>query len=257
MSKVAAVFNRPNFPIVDHYTFALGGDGCMMEGISSEAFSLAGTLGLSKLIVLYDSNRISIEGSTEIGCGCPAKQGTAAAHGEPLGEKNVEELKKNLGWDHPRESFYIPNEVCNHYEELAKTGIDAEAKWDDMFAAYSAKYPELNEQWERYHDLIDAAKILKDDEFWKYDDKPQATRNLSGIMINRIKDILPQLIGGSADLAPSNKTYMKDAGDFSAEDRGGRNLHFGVRELRLQRLHQADGTARRADEIAGDVCLDA
>jgi transketolase len=284
-AHLASIFNKQGYPIVDHYTFALGGDGCMMEGISSEAFSLAGSLGLGKLIVLYDSNKISIEGSTDIaftenvqkrmeafgfqtitvddgndlaaiGCaieeakadtkhpsfitvktqigyGCPAKQGKASAHGEPLGEENVKALKENLGWPKPEESFYIPEEVYAHYSELAKKGESAETEWNRLFDAYVAEFPEQRKLWDKFHHAPDAKALLEDDGFWAYEDKPQATRNLSGTMINRLKNIMPQLIGGSADLAPSNKTHMKDAGDFSREDYAGRNLHFGVRELAM------------------------
>ncbi|WP_294160493.1 transketolase [uncultured Selenomonas sp.] len=284
-AHLAATFNKPSYPIVDHYTFALGGDGCMMEGISSEAFSLAGTLGLSKLIVLYDSNRISIEGSTdiafrenvqermkafgfqtitvedgndlaaigaaieeakadkehpsfitvktEIGYGCPAKQGKASAHGEPLGVENVKALKENLGWPEPDKSFNIPADVYEHYNELAKKGAEAEEAWNKLFADYAAKFPEAKALWDKFHAPVDADALLDDEAFWAYEDKPQATRGLSGIMINRLKDKLPNLFGGSADLAPSNKTNMKDAGDFSKEDYKGRNLHFGVREFAM------------------------
>ena len=284
-AHLAATFNKPGYDIVDHYTFALGGDGCMMEGISSEAFSLAGTLGLSKLIILYDSNRISIEGSTdiafrenvqkrmeafgfqtitvedgndlaaigkaieeakadkehpsfitvktEIGYGCPAKQGKASAHGEPLGVENVKALKENLGWPEPDKSFNIPDDVYAHYAELAKKGAAAEEAWNKLFADYAAKFPEAKALWDKFHAPVDAKALLSDEEFWAYEDKPQATRGLSGIMINRLKDKLPQLIGGSADLAPSNKTNMKDEGDFSKENYKGRNLHFGVREFAM------------------------
>ena len=284
-AHLAATFNKPGYPIVDHYTFALGGDGCMMEGISSEAFSLAGTLGLSKLIILYDSNNISIEGNTniafrenvqkrmeafgfqtitvedgndlaaigkaieeakadkehpsfitvktQIGYGCPAKQGKASAHGEPLGVENVKALKENLGWPEPDKSFNIPDDVYAHYAELAKKGAAAEDAWNKLFADYAAKFPEAKALWDKFHAPVDAKALLTDEEFWAYEDKPQATRGLSGIMINRLKDKLPQLFGGSADLAPSNKTNMKDEGDFSKEDYKGRNLHFGVREFAM------------------------
>ena len=284
-AHLASMFNRPGYPVVDHYTFALGGDGCMMEGISSEAFSLAGTLGLSKLIILYDSNRISIEGSTdiafrenvqkrmeafgfqtitvedgndlaaigkaieeakadkehpsfitvktEIGYGCPAKQGKASAHGEPLGVENVKALKENLGWPEPDKSFNIPDDVYAHYAELAKKGAEAEEAWNKLFSDYAAKFPEAKALWDKFHAPVDAKALLSDEEFWAYEDKPQATRGLSGIMINRLKDKLPQLFGGSADLAPSNKTNMKDEGDFSKENYKGRNLHFGVREFAM------------------------
>ncbi len=283
-AHLASVFNKEGFPVVDHYTYVLGGDGCMMEGISSEAFSLAGTLGLSKLIVLYDSNQISIEGSTDIaftedvkkrfeafgfqtlvvedgnnleeigkaieeakadttrptmitvktqiGYGCPAKQGKASAHGEPLGVDNVAALKENLGFPVDKD-FYVPEEVYANYKALAEEKAKAEDAWNALFAQYCESYPEMKALWDQYHDTHAADKLIDDEAFWAYEDKPEATRNLSGVMINRIKDILPNLIGGSADLAPSNKTNMAGAGDFSKEDYSGRNLHFGVREIAM------------------------
>lgn len=285
-AHLASVFNKENYPVVDHYTYVLGGDGCMMEGISSEAFSLAGTLGLDKLIVLYDSNRISIEGSTdiaftenvqkrmeafgfqtilvedgndlaaigaaieeakadtkrpsfitirtEIGYGCPAKQGKASAHGEPLGAENVEALKKNLGWE-SMEPFYVPQEVYEHFSRAAEDMADVEAAWNVMFAAYCEEYPEMEALWNQYFNGRQeiADKLMADESFWANSEKPEATRNLSGKVINKLKDMMPNLIGGSADLAPSNKTNMSGVGDFSKEDRTGRNLHFGVRELAM------------------------
>lgn len=283
-AHLAAKFNKEGYPVVDHYTYVLGGDGCMMEGISSEAFSLAGTLGLGKLIVFYDSNRISIEGSTDIaftedvrkrfeafgfqtlvvedgnnleeihaavaeakadktrpamimvktqiGFGCPAKQGKASAHGEPLGEENVLAMKENLGWP-SMEPFYVPEEVYENYRQIAAQKAKAEDAWNSMFAEYCAKYPEMKEAWDREFDMDIAKGLLEDEAFWSYEDKPEATRNLSGMVLNRLKDKVPNLIGGAADLAPSTKTYMKDMGDFSKENRLGRNLHFGVRELAM------------------------
>ncbi len=283
-AHLAAVFNKENYPVVDHYTYVLGGDGCMMEGISSEAFSLAGTLGLSKLIVLYDSNKISIEGGTDIaftedvrkrfeafgfqtlvvedgnnieeigkaieeakadktrptmitvktkiGYGCPAKEGKASAHGEPLGADNVAALKENLGWP-SQEPFYVPDEVYANYKEKAKKGAQAEEAWNKLFADYCNAYPQMKKLWDEYFDENAADKVLNDDDFWSYEDKPQATRNLSGIQINKLKNILPNLMGGSADLAPSTKTYMSDMGDFSKDNYAGRNMHFGVRELAM------------------------
>jgi len=283
-AHLAAVFNKDNYPVVDHYTYVLGGDGCMMEGISSEAFSLAGTLGLSKLIVLYDSNKISIEGGTDIaftedvkkrfeafgfqtlvvedgnnieeigkaieeakadktrptmitvktkiGYGCPAKEGKASAHGEPLGADNVTALKENLGWP-SQEPFYVPDEVYANYKEKAKKGAEAEAAWNKLFAEYCEAYPEMKKLWDEYFDENAADKVLNDENFWSYEDKPQATRNLSGIQINKLKNMLPNLMGGSADLAPSTKTYMSDMGDFSKDNYAGRNMHFGVRELAM------------------------
>lgn len=283
-AHLASVFNKENYPIVDHYTYVLGGDGCMMEGISSEAFSLAGTLGLGKLIVLYDSNQISIEGSTDIaftedvqkrmeafgfqtltvedgndlaaigaaieeakaddkrpsfitiktqiGYGCPAKQGKASAHGEPLGADNVEAMKDFLGWP-SKEPFYVPDEVYENFKNAAEQKAETEAAWNVLFAAYCQEFPEMEALWEKFHNADAGEALLSDETLWETGDKADATRNLSGKMINRLKDLLPNLVGGSADLAPSNKTNMKDAGDFSKENPAGRNLHFGVRELAM------------------------
>ena len=281
---LAAVFNKENYPVVDHYTYVLGGDGCMMEGISSEAFSLAGTMGLSKLIVLYDSNRISIEGSTdlafrenveermkafgfqtitvedgtnldaiglaieaakadterpsfitiktEIGYGCPAKQGKASAHGEPLGVDNVKAMRETLGWPY-EEPFFEPDEVYAHFAKLAEEKAETEAAWNVMFAAYCQEYPEMEALWEKYHSGVDADSLMNNEKLWLEQEKPEATRSLSGKMINLLKDEIPGMIGGSADLGPSNKTEMKGEGDFSAENPAGRNIHFGVRELAM------------------------
>jgi len=282
-AHLGAIFNKEGYPVVDHYTFVLGGDGCMMEGITSEAMSLAGTLGLGKLIVLYDSNNISIEGSTDIaftedvkkrfeafgfqtlvvedgnnleeigaaieaakadltrpsmitiktkiGYGSP-KEGKASAHGEPLGEDNVKAMKENFGWP-SLEPFYVPDEVYDHYKELAKSGAKAQEEWNAMFEEYCKKYPEMKELWDKYHDENIAKDLINNEEFWAYADKPEATRNLSGQVLNRLKNYLPNLIGGAADLAPSTKTYMSDMGDFSKDNYAGRNLHFGVRELAM------------------------
>ncbi|WP_124067886.1 transketolase [Clostridium sp. E02] len=284
-SHLAAVFNKEDYPVVDHYTYVLGGDGCMMEGISSESFSLAGTLGLGKLIVFYDSNQISIEGSTEIaftedvqkrmeafhfqtitvedgnditaigraieeakadtehpsfitiktqiGYGCPAKQGKASAHGEPLGADNITALKENLGWP-SMEPFYVPDEVYSHYKKLAEEKAEIEAAWKVMFAAYCQEYPEMETLWAAYYDPDAGENAIKAcEDFWKKPEKADATRNLSGQVLNRIKNCMPNLIGGSADLAPSNKTNMSEVGDYSKNNRSGRNMHFGVRELSM------------------------
>lgn len=283
-THMAAVFNKEEYPVVDHYTYVLGGDGCMMEGISSEAFSLAGTLGLGKLIVIYDSNKISIEGSTDIaftenvqkrmeafgfqlitvedgndlasigaaieeakadttrpsfitvktqiGYGCPAKQGKASAHGEPLGADNIDGMKANLEWP-SQEPFFVPQEVYDHFNEIAAQKAEAEAAWNVMFAAYCEEFPEMEALWNQYHAPVDADKLYNNEEFWAQNEKPDATRNLSGKMINKLKLMVPNLIGGSADLAPSNKTNMSDVGDYSKDNRLGRNMHFGVRELAM------------------------
>lgn len=273
-------FNKPGYEVVNHNTYAIVGDGCLMEGISGEASSLAGTLGLGKLIVLYDSNNISIEGDTDIafredvakryeaynwqvikvndgndieaienaieeakrettkpsmiivknkiGFGCPAKQGKASAHGEPLGAENVKAMKENLGWK--QEDFYVPSEVYSNMDNYIKAGVEKERSWNNLFEDYKNEYPELAEEYSKWMaEEIDSEALLNNEEFWSFD-KEMATRESSGIIINRLANLIPNLIGGSADLAPSNKTYMSEKGDFSAEDRSGRNLHFGVRE---------------------------
>ena len=141
-------------------------------------------------------------------------------------------LKENLGWP-SMEPFYVPAEVYANYRAISEAHAKEEDAWNEMFAEYCSKYPEMKELFDRYYDESAADKLIDDEEFWKFADKPEATRNLSGMVINRIKDILPNFVGGSADLAPSNKTYMKDAKDFSKEDYSGRNFHFGVRELAM------------------------
>ncbi|HHW66373.1 transketolase [Defluviitalea raffinosedens] len=277
---LAAHFNRPNYNIVDHYTFVLAGDGCMMEGISSEAASLAGTLKLGKLIVLYDSNNISIEGQTDIaftenvgkrfeafhwqvltvedgndidainkaieeakketerptlieiktqiGYGVPAKQGKASAHGEPLGADNITAMKEFLGWD-ADEEFHVPSAVRNHMNEIIEKGKKEEEAWNELWNSYKEAYPDLAKEWEIWNDKNLAARLIDDKELWSLGGK-MATRQSSGKVINYLAKVLPNLIGGSADLAPSNKTYMDGRGDFSAENPTGSNLHFGVRE---------------------------
>lgn len=278
-AHLADKFNKEGYNVVDHHTFAIVGDGCLMEGISGEASSLAGTLELGKLVVLYDSNNISIEGhtdiafredvakryeaygwqvlkvadgndieaisvaldeaknetkkpsliivKTQIGYGCPAKQGKASAHGEPLGTKNVSAMKEAFGWKD--EPFFVPSEVYSNMETYINNGVKVEEAWNTLFNSYKAEYPELATEWDKWFGDSDYTSLLENDEFWNFD-KEMATRDSSGVMINRLAEIIPNFIGGSADLAPSNKTYMKDKGDFSAEDRSGKNLHFGVRE---------------------------
>ena len=279
---LASVLNRPEYPVVDHYTYALCGDGCMMEGISSEVFSLAGTLGLSKLIVLYDSNGITIEGSTDIaftedvmarmeafgfqtidvedgkdtdsvgraidlaksdkerpsfiriktniGYGVPDKQDRASAHGEPLGEENILILRRNLGWN-LGEAFDVPEDVYAHYRDKAKLGASARERWAALSESYAEAYPEAQQELEEYLALeIPApAKDFLGAEAGQ--EKAEATRSISGNILNVLMNDVPFLIGGSADLAPSNKTEMKGAGYFSKWTPEGRNIHFGVREI--------------------------
>ena len=277
-TMLAAHFNRPGFPVVDHRVYAICGDGCMMEGIASEAASLAGTLKLGKITLLYDDNEISIEGDTDItfkenvgarfeaygwhvislkdgndvdaivaamqaakederpsliicptkiGFGCPAKEGKASAHGEPLGVDNLLAAKKNLGM--PEENFVVLPEVYDHCKALMEKNEKAEAEWNELFAAYAKEYPELAEEWENWHSEELPDEVMMGDDLWKWENK-DATRNCSGALINKLAKLLPNLVGGSADLAPSNKSNIKDGGDYSAENRAGRNMHFGVRE---------------------------
>ena len=277
-TMLAAKFNRPGFPVVDHRVYAFCGDGCMMEGIGSEAASLAGTLKLGKLTLLYDDNDISIEGNTDIamredvparfaaygwqvlrvedgndprqvlaaiaeakrderpslivcktiiGYGCPAKQGTSSVHGAPLGEENLLATKRTLGM--PEETFHVDEDVYAHLREAAQRGAQTEQEWQDMMARYAAEYPELKQEYDDWYAMKLPEGLCEDPELWAYEGRI-ATRATSGTMINRLAKRLPNLVGGSADLAPSNNTNIKDGGDYSAENRAGRNLHFGVRE---------------------------
>jgi len=278
---LAAHFNRPGHELVDYKIYALVSDGDLMEGVASEAASLAGHLGLDNLIYLYDDNRISIEGSTDlaftedrgkrfeaygwfvqslpdgndlvaveqalrsaqaekarpslimarthIGFGSPNKQDTAEVHGAPLGEEEVKLTKQNLGW--PLEpKFYIPEEALGHFRKALERGAQAEAQWQAVLAAYRRAFPELAAEWDRYvnGELPEGWK----DKLPTFSsaDKPLATRQASGKVLNAIALLLPTLLGGSADLAPSTNTLIKDAGDFSKGNYGARNFHFGVRE---------------------------
>lgn len=279
---LAAKFNREGYPIFDHYTYVLCGDGCLMEGISSEVMSLAGTCNLDKLIVLYDSNCITIEGNTDIaftenvekrfeafgfqvltvedgnnpreignaierakaeeekpsfikiktkiGYGVPEKEGKASAHGEPLGEENIKILREFLGWP-LSEAFALPHKVIEHYCILAQERASKQHSWQGMFDEYSEKYPNLKAGLDEYYNQDSPVKLLEDDGFWAVSGKAEATRSISGKALNYIKDKFPNLIGGSADLGPSNKTIMNRELDFSAFCPDGRNIHYGVREL--------------------------
>jgi len=276
---LAATFNRPDFELINHYTYAIVSDGDLMEGVSSEAASLAGHWGLGKLIYLYDDNEISIEGSTDlaftenvmqrflaygwhvqevdghnrqavaeairaaqaetskpsiIAChthiayGSPNKQGTSAAHGEPLGEEEVRLTKEAMGW--PLEPhFYVPPEVYAHFRQMQPAWQAAEEAWKRKFAAYQQAYPQeaalfqqmmsgaLPEGWDKDLPSFEAGKEI-------------ATRNASGTILQVLAEAIPNLMGGSADLAPSTKTYMSKCSDLYCGNYSGRNIHFGVRE---------------------------
>lgn len=279
-AHLAKVYNRPGYEIIDHYTYAIVTDGDLMEGVAAEAASLAGHLGLGKLIYLYDDNRISIEGSTEIaftedrgkrfeaygwhvqavadgldveaidraiqtakadprpslivvrniiGYGLPTRQGTAKAHGEPPGDKELNAARDNLGWpQEPR--FYVPDEALAFFRQAAARGAELEQAWQQKFAAYRAAFPELAAELERRlaGQLPDGwADTLP---VFPPDAKGLASRASSGKVLNALADRLPDLVGGSADLAPSTVTWMNNSPAFAPDCREGRNLHFGVRE---------------------------
>ena len=273
---LASIFNEAGSPIIDHYTYVIVGDGCLMEGVAYESASLAGDLGLGKLIVLYDSNSITIEGSTDIafnedvkkrfeamnwhvtsvkdgndipaiesalkaakkedrpslivvttviGDGAPGKEGTHGVHGSPLGEEVLSEMKKNMGW--PEEKFTLPQEVVEYYETSRNRLIENSMKWRNIWEDYEETYPEKATMLENF---MDGDVNILDLENLKENNKTTATRSASGEAINTIAALNKNFVGGSADLAPSNKTYMKDLGDFFKDSPQGRNLHFGVRE---------------------------
>ncbi|MHC1770138.1 MAG: transketolase [Flexilinea sp.] len=278
---LAAHYNYDGYEIVDHFTYAVVSDGDLQEGVSSEAASLAGRLKLGKLIYLYDSNGIQIEGSTNIafdedvkkrfesyhwqvigpvdgddveaidaairsgqqeshkptliicnthiGYGAPTKQDTASAHGEPLGEGELLAAKQARGW--PVDSFYVPQDVLEAMRQAVDQGRLAEEDWERKWKAWKESNLLLANEYEKalHGELpLDWDKDL--DELFKTGDKPIATREASGQVINALAQHLHTLIGGSADLSPSTKTVMKKSGDFNAEDYSGNNLHFGVRE---------------------------
>ncbi len=281
---LAATFNRPGFTVVDHDVYALAGDGDMMEGLASEAASLAGQLGLERLCWIYDRNRITIEGSTElafgedvgarfraygwhvlhvadandaaamaealasfrrtegrptlvivdshIGFGAPHKQDTAAAHGEPLGEDEVRSAKRAYGW--PEDArFLVPDEVRAHVAAgIGRRGADLRAGWHDTFARYRTAHPELADDFERLQRRELPAGWDADLPVFAADAVGVSSRDASGRALNAVAPRVPWLIGGAADLAPSTKTRLTfaGAGDQAADEPGGRNLHFGVRE---------------------------
>lgn len=277
-NHLASKFNKENFPIVDHYTYALCGDGCLMEGISYEAISLAGTLGLNKLIILYDSNNITIEGNTDIafkenvckrfeacgfdtqivedgndilaiskaienakksdkpslieiktviGYGAPNKAGKASAHGEPLGKEEITALKQNLNLEN--KDFFVSEDVYSYMNDILNDLQKQEQNWNNLLENYKNTYPELYKEYEAWF-KDDFIKQLENDEtFWNYTEEI-ATRQSSELILNKIANIMPNLFGGSADLSPSNKSVMKNRGEYSKETPEGDNIHFGIRE---------------------------
>lgn len=278
-SYLATQFNRQNFPIIDHFTFCICGDGCLQEGISSEASSLAGTLGLGKLVLLYDSNNITIEGDTKIsftedvlkryeaynwhtqrivdgnnvndilnaieaakaesdrpsiieikttiGFGSPNKAGKASAHGEPLGVGELAATKTALGFN-PNEFFHVPNEVESHINEILIDATKKEEIWNNLVDNYKEKYPIDYKNLQAWYDGT-LPNLLENDDFWSYEGN-LATRISSEKVLNKLTQYIPNLFGGSADLAPSTKTIMADKQSYSFENKAGANLHFGVRE---------------------------
>ena len=277
---LAARFNQPGFEIVDHYTYVLVSDGDLMEGVSHEAASLAGHLGLGKLICLYDDNHITIEGDTalafsediagrftaygwhvqtadghdraavaealrraraegsrpsliscrtHIGYGSPHRQDTAKAHGEPLGADEVRLTKEALGWP-PEAQFYVPDEALAHFRQALERGAEAQARWANLWADYEKAYPELATEWKRRLAGDLPAGWEAEVPVFRAEDGPLATRAASGKVMAALAPTLPELIGGSADLHPSTKTYLSAYPAVEKGSYGGRNLHFGIRE---------------------------
>jgi transketolase len=277
---LAETFNRPGYPIVDNYTYAIVTDGDLMEGISHEAASLAGHLGLGKLIYLYDDNHISIDGPTEltytedrcarfeaygwhvqqvdghhreaiarsirsaqaetnhpslIACrthiayGSPNKQDTAASHGAPLGEEEVRLTKKNLGWPSDAQ-FYVPDESLARFRQAVTRGEELEKEWGALFDRYAVEYPDLAVTWKRVWSGELPPGWEETLPSFAPADGPVATRSVSGKVLNAIGPTLPTLLGGSADLTPSNNTELKDYPWLQTGEFSGRNIHFGVRE---------------------------
>jgi len=279
-AHLAATFNKPDFPIIDHYTYVILGDGDNMEGVSGEACSLAGHLGLGKLIAFYDDNHISIDGSTDlaftedvgkrfeaygwhiqtvengdtdldaihqaietaksvtdqpslikvkttIGYGSN-KAGTSGIHSDALGEAEVKATRENLGWQY--EPFVIPEDALNHWRKAIERGAKIEEEWNQLFASYKQKYSAEARTLERMHEAELPEGWDKVLPTYTQEDKGDATRNHSGKVLNALAGVLPELIGGSADLAPSNKTLLKSSGDFQKGQYANRNIRFGVRE---------------------------
>ena len=280
-AHLAAKFNKPDATIVDHYTYVILGDGCNMEGVSGEACSLAGHLGLGKLIALYDDNHISIDGSTDvaftedvskrfeaygwhvlhvedgntdidgiakaieeakavtdkptmikvtttIGYGSPGKGNTAGVHGAALGGDEVAATRKNLGWDH--EPFVVPEDALSQFRKAVDRGAEAEAEWEKTYADYKAKYAADAAEFERITSGTLPEGWEKALPTYTPEDKALATRKNSEITLNALAEVIPELVGGSADLTHSNLTFMEVSGSFQKGAYENRNLRFGVRE---------------------------
>jgi len=281
-AHLGAKYNRPKYSVVDHYTYTLVSDGDIMEGISHEAASLAGHLGLSKLIALYDSNDISLDGDlnrafsdntqkrfegygwqvlyvkdgndiraihnalqearantdqptlieikTIIGYGAPTKSNSNAAHGSPLGEEEAQKSKEYYKWEH--EPFYVSSEVYDHFKEnVQKRGEQSEAAWNTLIDNYKQAYPKLGQEFEQVIQNELPKDWDKDLPMFEAGKDVQATRKASSTLINSISKTVPNLFGGSADLASSNNTLIKNDDDFAKYNPVGRNIWFGVREF--------------------------
>src|SRR5512142_300879 len=279
-AHLAKIYNRPGFEVIDHYVYAIVTDGDLMEGVASEAASLAGHLRLGKLIYLYDDNHISIEGPTEIaftedrgkrfeaygwhvqrvedgldveaidaaieaakrdprpsiimvrtiiGYGLPTRAGTEKAHGEPPGDAELDGAKEKLGW--PKEPrFFVPEDALIFFRLAVERGAEEERAWEEKLAAYRAAYPDLAAELERRLAGELPEGWDKDLPVFPADEKGLATRAASGKLVNALAGKIPELFGGSADLAPSNNTWLANYPAFAPDCREGRNMHFGVRE---------------------------
>ena len=274
---LAAKFNKPEFPVVDHFTYCLCGDGCLEEGIGYESCSFAGAQKLGKLILLYDSNNMTIEGNidctfsediptrfaaqgwqvlrvddannllllraaikkaqsdltrptviickTVIGYGSPLAD-SPDVHGAPMGEENLAKTKEFFGWK--EEPFTVPADVKEYCKKIADEKLKYEEEWNELFAKYEQAYPELAAEYKRFMGGIEP-DFKKIEGLFDYS-APEATRASGGKALAKISQLMPNIMSGSADLAPSTKTELKGAGYFSPENRLGRNIHYGIRE---------------------------